>query len=89
MTTINNYKTNKKCRQWQRLYSCHSKRNVRKKNINQYIQSKNKFRSVYTIKKIIISISTYNQKKNLLTKMILDTAVTSEDLSHTTMKKNL
>jgi hypothetical protein len=51
MTTINNYKTNKKCRQWQRLYSCHTKRKV------------------HTIKK-----------------MILDTAVTSEDLSHTTRK---
>jgi hypothetical protein len=34
-------------------------------------------RKVHTIKKI------------LLTKMILDTAVTSEDLSHTTMKKKI
>ena len=64
MTTINKYKTNKKYRQWQRLYSCHSKRSEKK-----------------------ISISTYNKKNILLTKMILDTAVTSEDLSHTTMKE--
>ena len=59
MTTINNYKTNIKCRQWQCLYSCHTKRKV------------------HTIKKM------------LLTKMILDTAVTSEDLSHTTREKKI
>ena len=36
-----------------------------------------KYKSVHTI------------EKTLLTKLILDTAVTSEDLSHTTIKKNL
>ena len=39
MTTINNYETSKNYRQWQYLYNCHSKRNVRKKiSISTYNQ---------------------------------------------------
>ena len=61
------------------------KKECEKKDINQYMQSKNKFRSVYTIKK---NQSVHTINKTLLTKMILDTAVTS-DLSHTLWKKSM
>ena len=144
MTTINNYKTSKKYRQWQFLYNCHSKRNVRKNiSISSYNQKKccsqkwfltqpwhqricrtQLWKQIYivcekknykqiitkkcictivlsalwkTINKLVITnftkryvIQNYwhgNHKKKMLTKRIPDTAVTSEDLSHTTMTK--
>jgi hypothetical protein len=49
MTTINNYETSKNYRQWQYLYNCHSKRNVRKKiSISTYNKKNDSWKFVIT-----------------------------------------
>ena len=85
MTTINNYKTSKNYTvatfvQLSLKKECEKKISIKKK-LDISIKKKISISTCNPIK-INISISTYNQKRILLTKMILDTAVTS-DLSHT------
>jgi hypothetical protein len=62
--------------------------------INNYKTNKNyrQRQSLYNChskKNVKKKKSVHTIKKTLLTKLILDTAVTSEDLSHTTIKKSM